>query len=121
MKISKSVDPPKINPSLASYLQRPEVIAAAKKRISLEVPTEEEIMAKLRQGPAKGSITPSYPELTLLSAAQALKGAKAVPTLLTKASDKLKTDFGKAARLFATDLIASEAVDYAEERKKKKK
>jgi hypothetical protein len=116
MKISKSVDPPKINPSLASYLQRPEVIAAAKKRM------EAEEMAKLEQFAfSKGSITPSYPELTLLSASQALKGAKAIPNLISKIGDKSKTDFGKAARLFATDLIAGEAIDYADKDKEKPK
>jgi hypothetical protein len=119
--VKKAIDPPKINPSLASYLQRPEVIAAAKKRISLKVPNEEERMAKRFATPAKGSITPSYPELTLLSAAQALKGAKAVPNLISKIGDKSKTDFGKASRLFFTDVAANEAVDYAEERKNKKK
>jgi hypothetical protein len=34
--VKKAIDPPKINPSLASYLQRPEVIAAAKKRLESE-------------------------------------------------------------------------------------
>ena len=114
--VKKAIDPPKINPSLASYLQRPKVIAAAKKRL------EAEEMARLeRFAFSKGSITPSYPELTLLSAAQALKGAKAVPNLISKIGDKSKTDFGKASRLFFTDVAANEAVDYAEERKNKKK
>lgn len=34
--VKKAIDPPKINPSLASYLQRPEVVAAAKKRLESE-------------------------------------------------------------------------------------
>jgi len=34
--VKKPVDPPKINPSLASYLQRPKVVAAAKKRLDSE-------------------------------------------------------------------------------------
>ena len=46
--VKKAIDPPKINPSLASYLQRPEVIAAAKKRL------ESEKAAKARAAQDKG-------------------------------------------------------------------
>ena len=108
MKVTKSIDPPKFSP---------EQIAAAKKRM------EKERLERIKQyaTPAKGNITPSYPELTLISAGQALKAAKAVPTLLTKATDKLKTDLGKAARIFASDLIAGEAIDYADKNKEKPK
>jgi hypothetical protein len=106
--IKKPIDPPKFSP---------QQIAAAKKRM------EAEKVAKIRAyaTPAKGNIKPSYPELTLIAAGQALKAAKAVPTLLTKSTDKLKTDLGKAAKLFATDLIVSESIDYADEKIKKKK
>lgn len=119
--VKKPIDPPRfpeptINPSLAAYLQRPEAIAAAKKRL------EAERLAKIKAyaTPAKGNIKPSYPELYAISAGQALQGAKAVPTLLTKATDKLKTDLGKAARIFASDLIVGESIDYADDKRKKK-
>jgi hypothetical protein len=71
--------------------------------------------------PAKGNVKPSYPETYVIAGAQALKGATTVPGLMSKIGDKSKTDISKAARLFFADVAANEAVDYAEERKNKKK
>jgi hypothetical protein len=88
------------------------VRAGASKKFESELRRQ----SALREADMKRPIEPSYPELVLISANQAIKGAKTAATLKKAASFSPK----KAASLFAADLALDAAADYDREKRKKK-
>jgi hypothetical protein len=111
--VKKPVDPPKIDSSLASYLQRPEVIAAAKKRLEAE-----EINRLERFAFAKGNIKPSYPELYAIAAGQAMRNAKSSYKGLEGIVKSV--NYKKALSAFGADVAVDSAIDYVDDKRKKK-
>jgi hypothetical protein len=71
----------------------------------------------LRDSNMKKPIQPSYPELLVFGAVNAVKGAKTAATMKKPASFSLS----KAAKAFGADLGVDAAVDYDRSRSQNKK
>lgn len=103
--IKKPVEPPKFSP---------QQIAAAKKRMEAERDKKARTYSTL----AKGNIKPSYPELYAIGAFQSLKNAISVYKGL-KGIQKT-VNYKKAGAAFGADVAIDSAVDYVDDKRKKK-
>jgi hypothetical protein len=96
--VKKPVDPPKFDP----------------KKVT---PEQFKRMKSFAQ-PAKGNIKPSYPELYAIAAGQAMRNAKSS----YKGLDGIvkSVNYKKALSAFGADVAVDSAIDYVDDKRKKK-
>jgi len=107
--------PLKIDASAKKVVKsQPVTTAAFQNKLKKQLPSGQKWSEQKRN---EQTLNQSYPELLAIGAYQAIKGAKVLPTMLSK---ELVFSPKKAAAAFGADLLLDAAVDYDREKRKKK-